>query len=232
VGSSTGSRAIGRGRASSRKSDKSRSKPTELGLDDVDASGEGRARVVGQPGDAAAEEVELQEGGVEGIAHLVSQARGEGAHVRERLPFGGAAFERASLGRVGAHHVHGERVVVAPRGGAGGVPEHRARAPVAGENGRLKLVVAAAPVGGAQPLDHLGAGLGGHEAIEEGRAEHLVLREARHLGGAAVEESYGGVAVEAHHEHLGRFHHVAVAPLARFELCEEGDALFAEGGLS
>ena len=89
--------------------------PPDLVADDLRFLAQRHAgRVVdGQLVEVPAEQVQLQGRGVEGVADLVGQVEGEGAHRREGLGVGGALLEGPPLGDVDADAVDERRLVAA-----------------------------------------------------------------------------------------------------------------------
>ena len=105
-----------------------------------------RARlVVGEAVEAARQEVQLQDRGVQRIADLVREAERERAHGGERLGVGRAALERAALGHVDADAVDeielAARVAHARRGASecGECRPSRRRSPASSFGARAAL---------------------------------------------------------------------------------------------
>ncbi len=180
--------------------------------------------------------MKLQNGGVEGIAHLVREVQGQGAHGREGLGVGRALLEGAPLGDVDPEAVDQRRPVApAPRHrevppdapARGGLAElarrHLRRPPAPGLGvGEARLhFLGLSETRVRDGLAHSRAILVRHPPVDERPARRRARLDPCEERGLAVEERDAARLVEPHDEHVGQLDEGAVAALELVPLARE-----------
>ena len=217
-GRCTGSRAIPRGRASSRNSVRRRFRRPISSPTMRDAILQRRARrLLGLEAiEVAVQQMELEHRGVERVADLVREVHRELAHRRERLGVGGALLERAALGDVDPDAVdeiaatsrERERCqrIAAPRA----VDAHALVGEARSRPRRARLLRRASRRAPRASRARSSSGIHDSRSGRPSACSLVVSDDARRL---AVHQRDLVVPVERDDEHVGHLDEIAVAPL-------------------